>query len=82
MVALGVKRGWPDLVLPLPPPFRGIAIEMKSDEGRVSDDQRGWMDYLAACGWTVAVCRSADEARSVLLTALGVPEDSVPGLPS
>jgi hypothetical protein len=80
MVALGVKRGWPDLVLPLP--GGGIAIEMKSEDGRTTDEQDGWLDWLGSCGWTVAVCRSADEARSVLLTALGVSEDSVPGLPS
>ena len=80
MVALGVKRGWPDLVLPVP--GGGLAIEMKAEDGRVSAEQSDWLAHLAACGWTTAVCRSAEDARVALLRFLGICDRSAPELPS
>ena len=77
MVALGTKRGWPDLVLPLPPPLHGLAIEMKSTTGRVSEEQTGWLEHLAECGWSCHVCRSAEDARLVILSFFGIAPDSV-----
>lgn len=76
MTALGVKRGWPDLVMPMPD--GGLAIEMKSDVGRVSDEQAEWLARFEACGWTCVVCRSANEARSEVLRFFGVAEDALP----
>lgn len=80
MKALGTKPGWPDLVLPMRD--GGVAIEMKRPDGtgRTSPEQTGWLDWLTACGWTVAVCTSADDARVMLCHALGIQPDSVPGL--
>lgn len=66
----------------LPLPTGGIAVEMKSEDGRLTDEQADWLGWFSECGWTVAVCRSADEARTALLTALRVPTDAVPALPS
>lgn len=76
MTALGVKRGWPDLVMPMP--GGGLAIEMKSEVGRLSDEQSEWLARFEACGWTCAVCRSANEARSVVLSFFGVADDALP----
>jgi hypothetical protein len=76
MTALGVKRGWPDLVIPMP--NGGLAIEMKSDVGRVSDEQSEWLARFEACGWTCVVCRSASEARSEVLRFFGVAEGALP----
>jgi hypothetical protein len=76
MTALGVKRGWPDLVMPMP--NGGLAIEMKSDVGRVSDEQSEWLARFEACGWTCVVCRSASEARSEVLRFFGVAEGALP----
>ena len=76
MTALGVKRGWPDLVMPMPE--GGLAIEMKSDVGRVSDEQSEWLARFEACGWTCVVCRSAHEARSEVLRFFGVAENALP----
>lgn len=78
MTALGVKRGWPDLVLPLP--GGGLAIEMKSATGSTTADQDGWLAHLATCGWRTVVCRSADEARDAIVDHLGVSADGLPGL--
>lgn len=80
MVALGVKRGWPDLVMPLP--GGGCAIEMKRADGtgRVSTEQADWLSWFTACGWRAVVCTSADDARAVLCDVLDVDPASVPEL--
>ena len=78
MKALGVKRGFPDLVMPTPD--GGLAIEMKSDTGQTTDEQDAWLAYLRVCGWKVAVCRSAEEGRAVILGHFEIPTDSLPGV--
>ena len=72
MVAMGVKRGVPDIVLP----YRvgdwvGLVAEMKSDSGSVSKDQAKWFERFKAQGWKTAVWRSADEAIEGLKEYLG-----------
>jgi hypothetical protein len=86
MKALGTKPGWPDLVLPVRQPgslgsVPGLAIEMKTTTGRTTPEQDAWLDLLASSGWTTALCRSADEARSVLCRYLAVNPNSAPPLP-
>lgn len=78
MKALGTKRGFPDLVLPRR--GGGLAIEMKSATGRTSPEQDGWLDWLAQCGWTVVVCRSAEDAREAIAVYFGLALASLPGL--
>jgi len=61
--AEGVRKGVPDIFCAMPQgPFHGLYIEMKSAEGRVSDEQSTWLDESRALGYAGAVCRSADEA--------------------
>lgn len=50
--------GWPDLILARPP--RLLAVELKSERGRVTVKQREWLEGLAACGVSVAVWRPSD----------------------
>lgn len=72
MTALGVKRGVPDLWLPIPSQTcSGLIIEMKSATGRTSPDQIRWIDRMERAGWLCEVCRSADEAREVLISYMG-----------
>ena len=85
MKALGVRRGFPDLILPMASYNSwkiGLAIEMKAPGGRTSPEQRAWLDMLALQGWTVDVCYSADEARAALIRYLLPPDqhDDVPEL--
>lgn len=69
--AEGVKRGVPDVMLPLPMPnpsggripmYCGLFIEMKRPKatgqaaGTTSDDQDGWIGYLRSVGYAVSVC--------------------------
>jgi hypothetical protein len=68
--AEGVKRGVPDIMLPLPMRmllpgairFCGLFIEMKRPKaagqvaGSTSEDQDGWIGYLRSVGYAVSVC--------------------------
>jgi hypothetical protein len=49
--------GWPDLVLVKP--GRMIFAELKSQRGRLSDDQHAWLDQLRAAGVEAYVWRPA-----------------------
>lgn len=51
--------GWPDLALLRPPEF--ILVELKSDRGRVTPEQRQVLGMLDACGVEAFVWRPVDE---------------------
>ncbi|MDM7322422.1 MAG: VRR-NUC domain-containing protein [Gammaproteobacteria bacterium] len=62
--AMGTKPGVPDLLLPFPSPsgaWKGLAIEFKSATGKLTPQQKAWLDQMAAAGWKTAVIRSLDE---------------------
>ena len=70
--AEGVRKGVPDIFCAMPQgPFHGLYIEMKSRDGRVSDEQDAWLDESRALGYAGAVCRSADEAFDLWRTYNG-----------
>ena len=82
--AEGVRRGVPDLFLPLPIPGRsaGLWIEMKAPGGTVTQNQDDYLRFLAEVGFTTEVCYSAQDAvdtirshlvkrRSVMVPFLG-----------
>ena len=49
--AIGVKKGVPDLSLPVPRGrYHGLYIEMKNDAGRASQEQKWWGERLTAQG--------------------------------
>lgn len=55
--AEGVKPGVPDLCLPVAVGvWHGLYLEMKADRGRVSPEQREWLEALAAAGYAACVC--------------------------
>lgn len=69
---MGVKRGVPDLFLPVPTgQYHGLFIEMKTPTGRISDDQLWWIEHLKANGYACHVCRGWKAASEVLLWYLG-----------
>jgi hypothetical protein len=71
---LGVKPGVPDLLIferweteaLTPGSGFGVAIELKSKRGRVTEAQHGWLNELQVRGWFVGVCRSVDEVLEVI----------------
>ena len=59
----GMLSGVPDLFLPVPKNgFHGLFIEMKSEKGRVTDNQEWFLSKTEGLGYKTAVCYSAQEA--------------------
>lgn len=70
---MGVKRGVPDLFLPVPAGlYHGLFIEMKTETGRESDSQIWWQAHLQANGYVSVVCRGWRKATEVLLWYLNL----------
>ncbi len=60
----GVKRGVPDLLLPIARKGRhGLFIELKTATGRTTPEQREMIEQLRADGYAVEVCRGWEQAR-------------------
>lgn len=64
---MGVKRGVPDLCLPVPRGrYHGLYIEMKTETGRASGDQKWWGEQLSVEGYFWEVCHGWESAARVL----------------
>lgn len=68
----GVRSGVPDLVLPVARGgYHGLYIEMKRiRHGKVSKDQREWLDALNEQNYCAIVCKGADEAQEAIVRYL------------
>lgn len=68
MKAMGTRRGIPDLSLPVARGdfYIGLAIEMKSANGRLTDAQKIVIPWLRSQGWRVEVCYNSGEAIKVI----------------
>ena len=75
--AEGIVAGVADLILLVPQWFTtwrgqegckyaGLCIEMKTDKGRQSPEQKQWQEMVEAHGYRYRVCRSLDEFMSVV----------------
>lgn len=65
--AEGQKQGYPDIVVDLPAGvYHGARIELKSESGSASAEQKARLRLLAARGYYCALCYCADEALDVL----------------
>lgn len=65
--AQGVKKGVPDLCLPVARgKYHGLYIEMKSPKGRLSEAQAWWLDALLRQGYAACTCHGYKEAEEVL----------------
>lgn len=72
--AMGVKKGVPDLFLPIPRgEYCGLFIEMKSTSGRAREEQLWWLDELRNQGYMAEVCKGYLEAINLLQEYLELP---------
>ena len=63
MKAEGVKKGVPDLFLPLAKKgYHGLFIELKTETGKASKEQKEWIEKLNANGYLAKVCFGYKEA--------------------
>lgn len=64
---MGCKKGVPDLCLPIPMcGYHGLYIEMKTEKGKLSLEQKRWLQMLNEAGYYAVECRGWEEARKVL----------------
>ena len=64
---MGVKRGVPDLCLPVPRGnYHGLYIEMKAEDGTATQDQKWWGEQLNEQGYIWSVCQGWEEATGLL----------------
>lgn len=78
--AEGVKRGIPDLFLPVPRPkinnymewYCGFYIEVKTPTGRQTKDQKEFEKFAVEQGYKYAIVRSTQEGVDEILGYLGI----------
>lgn len=71
----GVKRGVPDLCLPVSRGrYHALYIEMKTETGRATTDQIEWGERLLAQGNMWEICHGWESAVRVLEWYLSLPE--------
>lgn len=64
----GVKSGVPDLHLPVNRKgFNSLYIELKTEKGRPSENQKWWIERLKEQGNYACVCHGWKEAKDCLL---------------
>jgi len=64
-VSQGLRKGVPDLMLPVPSKngHHGLFIELKVVRGgKVSKEQQRWIERLNEQGYMAVVCKGCDEA--------------------
>jgi hypothetical protein len=71
MRAEGVRRGVPDLDLPVARgQWHGLRIELKAKGGRLTPEQTQWLADLTAEGYRAEVCTGWESARELILEYL------------
>jgi hypothetical protein len=79
--AEGVKRGVPDVCLPVARDgAHGLYIELKAERGKATPEQLGWIRALRRQGYAACVCHGWEEARRVIedyLAERAAPEKAV-----
>lgn len=64
---MGCKKGVPDLCLPIPMHgYHGLYIELKTERGKLSQEQERWLKDLSAMGYKAECCYGWESARNIL----------------
>jgi hypothetical protein len=72
----GMRRGFPDIDVPIARGgYTGMHIEMKSECGQLTEDQKWWLAQLRDQGRKCVVCRSARQAWEELSKYLGIEQE-------
>lgn len=71
--AEGVKKGVPDLFLPLAKKgYHGLFIELKTETGRASKEQKDWIEKLNANGYLAVICVGYKSAIETIKNYTGI----------
>ena len=72
MKASGAKKGLLDMCLPVPRGgYHGLYLELKVKGGRLTKEQKWWIEKLREQGFRVEVCYGCQAALDVLMEYLG-----------
>ena len=67
MKEAGYSRGVPDMLVYEPRGmYAGLAIEVKTEKGRASDEQKEWIRQLNSKGWRAEICKGFEECADVI----------------
>lgn len=67
MKRTGYVKGFPDIfIYNAKGPYFGLAIEMKTAKGVMSQSQKEWQQKLIDNGYHAVTCKSFDEAKQVI----------------
>jgi hypothetical protein len=67
MKATGYVKGFPDLQICEPnEKYHGLFIELKTDKGIPSKEQKEWIKQLNKRGYCASICKGFDEAKVVI----------------
>lgn len=65
--SMGLRKGFPDVCLPVPRRESGaLYIELKASNGKVSEDQKLWLQRLNNAGNCSVVCYGWEAAAKVI----------------
>ena len=80
--AEGVKAGVLDIWFPVARGrYHGLVIELKTRTGRLTPEQKAWIEALTAQGWKALMCRGAAATVGVIEWYLdGAAETGLPNL--
>lgn len=75
MVRCGAKKGHPDMIVYAASTlddkcYTGLALELKSEKGRLDPEQKRYLEDLGEEGWYHTVSKSELEAKVVVFTYL------------
>lgn len=69
MKRTGYVAGFPDLfIYEAKGGYNGLALELKTDKGQASPQQRWWRDELNRRGYKAVICRGYDAAIEAITT--------------
>jgi len=77
MYSQGMKKGYPDLFLPVSRVVNGeishgLFVELKSEGGRPSKEQVWWIDELNRQGYIAVICYGLEEAQKIICNYLQI----------
>ena len=76
MKEAGYSKGVPDMLIYEPRGmYAGLAIEVKTEKGRASDEQKAWIRNLNNRGWRAEICKGFEECADVICEYFELYED-------
>lgn len=67
MKAMGYTNGTPDIFIPHPSgEYHGLFVEMKTEAGRASKEQKAVMAQLEESGYKCVICRGIEDFKQIV----------------